>query len=49
MTSKYEMAARARKRKRKTSKFPDMNKDGKITRADIIMAIKKKNKKKKKK
>ena len=48
MTSKYEMAARARKKKRKTSKFPDMNKDGKITRADIIMAIKKKKKKKKK-
>lgn len=45
MTSKYEMAARARKKKRKTSKFPDMNKDGKITRADIILAIKKKNKK----
>ena len=45
MTSKYDMAARARKKKRKTKKmkgkFPDMNKDGKITFADIIMARKK--------
>ena len=45
------MATRARKKKRKTSKmsFPDLNKDGKITKADILMGrgvIKKKSKKK---
>ena len=51
MTSKYDMAARARKRKRKKGKFPDLNKDGKITQADILIAkgvIKKKKKKGKK-
>ena len=37
MTSKYEMAARARKRKRKKKSFPDLNKDGKVSYADILM------------
>lgn len=51
MATKQEMATRARKKKRKTSKmsFPDLNKDGKITKADILMGrgiIKKKSKKK---
>ena len=30
MTSKYHQQAKARKKKRKTTKFPDLNKDGKI-------------------
>ena len=45
MTSKYHQQARATKKKMKKKKikgkFPDMNKDGKITFADIIMARKK--------
>ena len=38
MTSKYEMAARARKRKRKKKSFPDLSGDGKITQKDILIA-----------
>ena len=48
--TKYMQQAKATKRKRKKS-FPDLNKDGKITRADILMGrgvIKKKKKKRKK-
>ena len=40
MTSKYDMAARARKNKRKVSKmkkFPDYSGDGKVTKKDILM------------
>jgi len=51
MMTKYMQQAKATKRKRKKS-FPDLNKDGKITRADILMGrgvIKKKKKKKKRK
>ena len=44
MTSKYDMAARARKKKRKVNKlkgkkgkkFPDLTGDGKVTFADIL-------------
>ena len=44
MTSKYDMAARARKKKRKVTKlkgkkgkkFPDLTGDGKVTFADIL-------------
>ena len=44
MTSKYEMAARVRKKKRKVTKlkgkkgkkFPDLTGDGKVTFADIL-------------
>jgi len=51
MATKQEMATRVRKKKRKTTKlpFPDLNKDGKVTYADILMGrgvIKKKSKKK---
>lgn len=36
---KYMQAAKARKNKRKksTMNFPDLNKDGKITYADVLM------------
>tara|TARA_R100001460_G_scaffold67277_2_gene107527 strand:+ start:317 stop:472 length:156 start_codon:yes stop_codon:yes gene_type:complete len=46
--TKYHQQAKATKKKRKKS-FPDLNKDGKITKADILMGrgiIKKKKKKK---
>jgi len=47
MTSKYDMAARARKKKRKTSKLASLYGDkNKVTRGDIITAIKNKKKKK---
>ena len=45
MTSKYEMAARARKKKRKKGKFPDLNKDGKVSYADVLMGRGEKRKK----
>ena len=48
---KYMQAAKAIRKKRKKKKFPDLNKDGKITQADILIAkgvIKKKKKKGKK-
>lgn len=35
MTSKYHQQAKARKKKRKKS-FPDLNKDGKLTFADVL-------------
>ena len=48
---KYMQAAKARRKKRKKKKFPDLNKDGKRPQADILIAkgvIKKKKKKGKK-
>ena len=51
MTSKYDMAARARKKKRKIKKmkgkFPDLTGDGKVTFADILKGrgVKRKGKK----
>lgn len=45
MTSKYHQQAKARKKKRKTGKFPDLNKDGKITFADILKGRLKKRRK----
>ena len=50
--TKYAQQAKVTKKKMKKKKlkgkFPDMNKDGKITFADIIMARKKGKKKRKK-
>tara|TARA_R100001079_G_scaffold101126_1_gene65966 strand:+ start:174 stop:314 length:141 start_codon:yes stop_codon:yes gene_type:complete len=34
---KYMQAAKARRKKRKKKKFPDLNKDGKITYADVLI------------
>ena len=56
MTSKYDMAARARKKKRKVTKlkgkkgkkFPDLTGDGKVTFADILKGRLKKSKRRKK-
>ncbi len=58
MTSKYDMAARARKKKRKVTKlkgkkgkkFPDLTGDGKVTFADILKGrgVGKKKKKRRK-